>query len=171
MVWGGMQEPLHRCIMVQHFEEYFLIHSSVGGHGSRVQCQSISNTNYTSSHVSVRKTCSLSVGTFKDQNRWFLPPKLYTFMFGHQPSVEANTRPRIVCMSWWSNVSTVTSWIGIAPGTFAARHLLSPVSPATLHCQLANKVKMTWKIIFRKKKSIHCVWTHSHTLKYILSNW
>lgn len=112
---------------------------------------------YKFTHVSVRKTCRLSVGTFKDQNRWFLPPKLYTFMFGHQPSVEANTRPRIICMSWWSNVSTVTSWIGIAPETFAACHLLSPVSPAALHCQLANKVKMTWKIIFKKKKSIHCV--------------
>lgn len=54
------------------------------GHWSRVQCQSISNTNCTSSYISPSRRQN-----FKDRNHWFFPPKLYTFMFGHQPLVEA----------------------------------------------------------------------------------
>lgn len=80
----------------------------------------------------------------KDPNRWFLPPKLYTFMFGHQPSMEVNTRPKVICcsMSWWPKVHTATSWIAIAPGTFVdlVIHHLSSALPH-LPCHLSNKIK------------------------------
>lgn len=142
-----MQEPLHRCIMVQHWE-YCLINSSVGGEWvGGIMPVNIKHKLYKFIHVSILKTQILSVGIFfflKDPNRWFLPPKLYTFMFGHQPSMEVNTRPKVICcsMSWWPKVHTATSWIAIAPGTFVdlVIHHLSSALPH-LPCHLSNKIK------------------------------
>lgn len=130
-----MQEPLHGCIMVRVFKEHFNTLVSRAPWVGGTMSVNIEHKLYKFIHVSVLETCSQSVGIFKDWNHWFLPPKLYTFMFGLQPSVEANARPRTVCcgMSWWPKAHIATSWIGITPGIFVACHL-SPVSPTLLHC-------------------------------------
>lgn len=145
-----MQEPLNRCVMVLDFKEYFLKGSSAGRHGvgghnvSQYQTQTIQVHTYI--HI-------LSVGIFKNQNHWFLLPKLYTFRFGRQPLVKANVRPRTICcgVSQWSKTHTAASWICVTPGTFVSCHLLPPVSPAVSNI---NFLKYTMQDFLVQKQSL-----------------
>lgn len=111
------------------------------------------NTNYTGSYMSeFRRHVVYLWGFLKIGTIGFFFQKLYTFMFGHQPSVEANTRLRTVChsISWWSNgLKRIPHHSGDLRCT---SH--SPIFPTTLHCQLFNKVKKDIKIIFKKKDSL-----------------
>lgn len=164
-----MQEPLHiDCIMVQHFEEYSLIHSSVGGHGLGVQCQSISNTNYTSSYMSQSWRHAVSVGILKIRTIGFCS--------------QSFTHSCLVISLQWKPTLDQGSFAVACPGglkcilqppglvSLQELHLLSPVSPTVLHCQLSNKVKMIWKIISKKKKHSLCLNFHIFQKEYILSN-
>lgn len=102
-----MQEPLHRCIMVQHFEEYFLKHSSVVGHGVG---DGYNASQYQTQTIQVHTRLSpedifLKIGTIG-----FFLQSFTCSCLVISPQWKQTLRPRIICcsVSWWSKVHTAT---------------------------------------------------------------
>lgn len=125
----------------QHFKECVLILVGLGGgNASQYQTQTVQV------HECLRPEDVQSVrGTFKDQIHWFLPPKLYTIMFGQWPSVEHQG---------------LTHALVLPSGTFSSQDLLPLFTVNYLIKEMTHKRFSLKKE--KKKNHSRCLNSYSH---------